>query len=607
MLLQELYHLAQKLEEADALPPAYHKAQKISWYIELGLDGSFKGITSVDKENAQQLAPYLKRARKSVALLLVDKVNYVLGAELEEYCLDAQTAALRPAPEQDPARATNNAERLTLFREQVEALITFVERRQSPHQEHLNAVLTFLNNEEARQQALAQLLATESKASSGDIMAFRVDGVLVHRLAQVRTFWAQAQDDINSESSNRKGLCMLTGEYGAIARIHPTEVRLGPNPANLISANERAFESYGLSQSEVAPLGLGPARLYGEALKYLITTKSHAYRLGDVTYLFWRKSLSDPQVPTLLQSPDDLFADLFSEQPTLNEQDIKHELKRIFAGGLSAIEQLDEDVFYGAAISSNSSRLVVRDTLTRSVPQVIDQLAQWFERQALVDIFHPQRRIKPLSVFALIESTCRDTNKEIQARQVPGLISAALSGSKLPLDLLQRALRRAAADPKHRITPARAVLIKIILNDHLPQGALVQPDLNIEDKRPAYLCGRLFAILEGAQYSAIQGINATIADRFYGTASTAPAMVFPRLVRGAQAHLQKLRKEKPGTHNSIQRDIEAVMSGLSEFPRTLTLLEQGLFAMGYYHQRAHIQRRIAEYKKNQSQDEQEAQ
>jgi len=104
---------------------------------------------------------------------------------------------------------------------------------------------------------------------------------------------------------------------------------------------------------------------------------------------------------------------------------------------------------------------------------------------------------------------------------------------------------------------------------------------------PAYLCGRLFAILEEAQLAALPGAKATIVDRFYGTASSAPASVFCRLLRGVQPHLAKLQRDQPGVYLALQTRLEDVQAGLSGFPRILTLEEQGLFALGYYHQRAY--------------------
>ena len=110
--------------------------------------------------------------------------------------------------------------------------------------------------------------------------------------------------------------------------------------------------------------------------------------------------------------------------------------------------------------------------------------------------------------------------------------------------------------------------------------------LDSASSNPGYRCGRLLAVLEEIQRAAIPGINATIVDRFYGTASSAPASVFSRLLRGAQPHLAKLERDRPGAYVALQRRLEDIQSGLIDFPRTLNLMDQGRFALGYYHQRA---------------------
>ena len=87
-------------------------------------------------------------------------------------------------------------------------------------------------------------------------------------------------------------------------------------------------------------------------------------------------------------------------------------------------------------------------------------------------------------------------------------------------------------------------------------------------------------------------INATIRDKFYGSASATPARVFPLLQRGAQEHLGKVRKTKPGLSVWFDREIAEIVGGLAsgEFPRTLRLDEQGQFAIGFYHEREALYR-----------------
>ena len=167
------------------------------------------------------------------------------------------------------------------------------------------------------------------------------------------------------------------------------------------------------------------------------------------------------------------------------------------------------------------------------------------------------------------------------------MLHAALTGSPLQWDLLYQAVRRNRAE--QRVTLPRAALIKLVLLSQVShtkeEEYMVQLDPN--HPNPAYHCGRLLAVLEQAQRLAVPGINATIVDRFYGTASSAPASVFSRLMRGVQPHLAKLQRDQRGAYFALQQRLEEILGAVPEFPKTLTLEGQGLFTLGYYHQRAH--------------------
>jgi len=56
--------------------------------------------------------------------------------------------------------------------------------------------------------------------------------------------------------------------------------------------------------------------------------------------------------------------------------------------------------------------------------------------------------------------------------------------------------------------------------------------------------------------------------------------VFPQLLRLAQHHISKAE------YGSVSdKRIEEILAGLNDFPSHLNLEEQGLFMLGYYHQR----------------------
>lgn len=112
----------------------------------------------------------------------------------------------------------------------------------------------------------------------------------------------------------------------------------------------------------------------------------------------------------------------------------------------------------------------------------------------------------------------------------------------------------------------------------------------------AYRCGRLLALLDDAARLATTRNNALV-DRSYSAASTMPAITFTRLLRVHRAHIDKLRRDRPGTAYRIDADISDVLAGVDNLPRTLSVTEQARFALGLYHQQADSRARAREAKK----------
>jgi CRISPR-associated protein Csd1 len=281
--------------------------------------------------------------------------------------------------------------------------------------------------------------------------------------------------------------------------------------------------------------------------------------------------------------------------------EVKALISSVFSGKEGQV-RINPTPFYAAALTANRSRVVVRDWLETTIEEVRKNLARWFQLQSIVGEWG-ETEVEPFPIQGYMNrqtkrwvdglAECivpkikgrRDT-QQVPLNVLPVLLRMALEGAPLPMWLLFQAVKRNRAE--QGITRSRAALIKMVLlsqKDHFNLEDTMD-QLNSNNRQPAYLCGRLFALLEAVQRTAIPGTNATITDRFFGTTSSAPASVFGRLLRGAQAHLGKLRREKPRTYEALQRKIEEVQTGLTAFPKTLTLEEQGLFSLGYYHQRA---------------------
>ncbi len=125
------------------------------------------------------------------------------------------------------------------------------------------------------------------------------------------------------------------------------------------------------------------------------------------------------------------------------------------------------------------------------------------------------------------------------------------------------------------------------------------------ESSPAYLCGRLLAVLEEAQQlshwiRARQRLKTTIVQRFCGTASMAPAATFGRLLSLATtAHL-------PDAGGELNRLTEEIMSRLKEvggFPKALNADQQEEFHLGFFSQRTKL--RAPRGQKRQTENEEE--
>ena len=203
--------------------------------------------------------------------------------------------------------------------------------------------------------------------------------------------------------------------------------------------------------------------------------------------------------------------------------------------------------------------------------------------------------------LALATAPSRDgraKSEDIPPQLAGELMRAILSGNRYPGSLLANVVMRMRTDGDVsgvRVALCKAVLARNLRIQHSHEEVPVS--LDPQSTQPAYLLGRLFAVLEYVQRSALgKQVNATIRDRYYGAASATPASIFPVLLRNTKNHMSKLRKERPGLAVILEKEIGEIIAGLPErFPRSLVIEEQGRFAIGYYHQsQAHFTKRGAE-------------
>jgi len=557
MLLEKLCEYAERLD----LPPTMYIKTAIRWLIELDVQGNFYGFVATEGRGGRRdrgkemLAPHIGRAFGVRAKLLADNGEYVLGVARERSA---------------PARVAQcHADFIDLVKLCADATQELT----------VKAVCQFLE----RLPVSSMTLPPDFDPSH--VLTFRVDGSLPIDLPSVRRFWAATatpDGEDSAEPTSDLMQCLICGEVRPPVKRLPMKIKRIPGPQKsgmaLISANAPAFESYGLEASLIAPTCQECGERFSNAANALIEDERTHITVGPVVYVFWTKEEDTRfSVASLLSTP---------------EPDAVRALIRSAFSGHEAALGIDTTPFYATAFSASGARVVVRDWLDTTVAEVKRHLARYFALQNIVD--RDGAEGKPFGLYALAVSTLpsrmRDPNevrRELPPNVPHALLHTALKGGPLPMGLLFQAVKRSRAE--QRVTRSRAALIKMVL---LSQQPFLSPEENImvqldtENRNPAYLCGRLLAVLEAVQRAAIPGANTTITDRFFGAASTAPASVFGPLLRGARSHLSKLRKERRGTFEALERKLDEIHSGLAGFPKILSLEQQGYFNLGYYHQRA---------------------
>ena len=112
------------------------------------------------------------------------------------------------------------------------------------------------------------------------------------------------------------------------------------------------------------------------------------------------------------------------------------------------------------------------------------------------------------------------------------------------------------------------------------------PGLDLENHQPPIFAEDYSPLWRRFSTPGVGDVGANIVDRFYGKASTAPALVFGPMLTLAQSHLGAIKND--GQRINLDRELSEVVGRLeSNLPKTLNLEDQGRFAIGYYHQKAH--------------------
>ena len=247
-----------------------------------------------------------------------------------------------------------------------------------------------------------------------------------------------------------------------------------------------------------------------------------------------------------------------------------------------------ENPFYVLGLAPNASRLSVRFFLRDSFRHFAENLHAHQER---MEIVRPSLdKMEEIPIWQMLKETAnpKSTDKKPPDDLVGEVMRAVLMDTPYPAALYAQVQVRLRAEQD--VNRGKAAIIKAYLLKNVVQGRDMHPmkevltvKLNDEATYVPYVLGRLFAVLEGLQQSANPGINTTIRDRYFNAACATPANVFPTLLKLAQNHLNKL---DGGLNVHYDKLLTSLCGRITEsLPKHLSLEDQGVFQLGYYHQK----------------------
>lgn len=568
MILQALVSYYETLAARGELPQPGWAPVKVSYVLNLDDQGDITTVVCIKEEVTRgkkkalvpqtiQLPAPVKRTAGVTANFLCDNSSYILGA-------DKKGKPKRSLECFQACKTLHETLLVSVEEPAARALLSFFDHWQP---EKLTEHPAFAH------QDMEDLLASAN-------LIFRYRGRYLHEIPAIRQAW---QDYYNNSQDSQQFPCLVTGKLAPVAQLHPSIKGIygaQSSGASLVSFNAPAFCSYGREQGLNAPTSQYAAFAYGAALNYLIATQNT--RVGDVTLLFWA------------ESGEEAYADALKrfgfgggdEDDQYKEEDLKGLMESLAEGADVEWDgtRIDPNMtFYILGISPNAARLSVRFFLRNSFGQFIRSVKAHYDRLEIVrPSFDPFDNIP---VWRMLKETVNPNSREKKpaADMAGDTLRTILTNTPYPATLLNGVTLRIRADREMNRT--RAAILKAYYlknrNPFVPEEVLTV-SLNQDSNHEAYVLGRLFSVLEAIQSDANPGINATIRDKYFSSASATPGVVFPTLVNLAQKHLRKLDEGKKIFYD---KQLTELMSKLGEtYPNRMNLPQQGAFQLGYYHQ-----------------------
>ncbi|MEL7673937.1 MAG: type I-C CRISPR-associated protein Cas8c/Csd1 [Chloroflexota bacterium] len=599
MPLQSLYRYYEILRKDTkiGIAEAGYSVENVSFALNISADGDlldvFPLFEQVQRGKKMNEVPRRinvpaqgKRSVNVSANFLCDNAVYVLG--------------LSDADKKD---AAYSRKRFEAFRAHNIALL------EQANSDAARAVLAFLTKYD--QDALEQhpaIAARRADLLKGGNLIFQFEGEFVHYDPVIRQVWEKHAQEQDAEQMQ----CLVTGEIAPIERLHARlkGIRGGqPIGTTLVGFNASAYESYNRTQGQNSPISQKAAFAYTTVLNYLLSDANPNRKLflGDATVVYWAESENRAFESAFIS----FFDPTYEEDEDAAQQESREKAEAALgkvADRVRRVQPVDLDAlladlgdenprFYILGLAPNVSRVSVRFFISDPFEKIAQNIMAHYQDLAIVKEWENQPTYITVRHILYETISRKSRDKEASPLLAGAVFRAILTNTPYPAALFYALLNRVRADmddPEKRISKinyVRAAAIKAYLlrkyryQSHNPFEEILTMALNEQSTIPAYLLGRLFAVLEQAQKEAIPEAKATIKDRYFTSACASPASVFPILLRLSQHHISKAEYGYAREHQ-IQNILNRLDVEQNPIPARLTLDEQGVFILGYYHQRA---------------------
>lgn len=552
-----------------------YSSVKLKYMICLSIDGKIENIIKLDDNNKEAM-PKRSKPSKTFAYIADHRPRYIFGLDYEK-----DNGVFTYEDSKNKAKKSHED-----FKKKN---LEFIEGLDSPViNAYRNFILNWKPENECKNEFLLELDKNYSNANFGFCLSGEIDKPL-HKDDLIIKKWEEVYKK-QQEEIKETYQCAISGKDEKIAYLHD-KVR---GNQKLVSYDKEAFNSYGNEGGYNCNISSKSMNKYTKALEYLLDADNkHIKTFDDIDLVYWAMSNNEKY--------DDLMNVLVSGNKSLDDKNTysmingiveRAKMGVITTEDVSDVIGIDANVdFYMIGLKANNSRLSLKFIYKRKFADILINIAK---HQMDMQI---TKEVRPVSFWVLKEELKKPNSKDskVSPELFSKIFESAIYGSPYPLSLLSTVVQRAKIDKNNdrnkridiKENRVRAGIIKACINRKsriLYGKEELKVSLDKENRNQAYLCGRLFAVLEKLQQD-VSGkkLNTTIKDSYFSSASSKPAMVFPKVITLAQNHLKKLDNESHVVfYNKLIGEIIDSING--EFPETLMLSDQGRFIVGYYQQ-----------------------